>query len=137
MDVNDSDDDFSDAFNGSQVKFFSIENEVLVWAKVKEEVQRLLNGYPTTYAQDLEILAVEEDDSTLTSNERSCVLFRSGEKKILHFLSDASDKICQLYTLPVKDARKLVNVNSKDYENMGDYIKSTVLLALQERDNKN
>lgn len=61
-----------------------------------------LEKYPNTLEQDYELLK----DETLTFNQRNCVLFRSGEKEILHFLIEFSDYVVQLLAMTFKEAKK-------------------------------
>ena len=63
------------------------------------------------------------------------MLYRAGEKKILHYLIDCSDKISALFSMPLKEARKEVNKNSgKEYEGMTEYIKNNVYPALMTKE---
>ena len=56
-----------------------------------------LTEYPNSYEEDMAML---EDDSPpmskLTFNQRNMVLFRSGEKYILHFLIKLADFVLKL-----------------------------------------
>lgn len=61
-----------------------------------KEAKKILNGYPTTYQEDLDRLEKDDKEHNLTSNERNCILFIKGEKKILHFLVDAAERILPL-----------------------------------------
>ena len=63
-----------------------------------------LSHYPQTKEEDEEIL--QRDD--LTFNQRNCVLFRHGEKVILHFLIDLGDLVINLLGQKFKDAKKTV-----------------------------
>lgn len=93
--------------------------------------------YDTSFEQDLELLAVDDKEKQFTQNERSCILFRSGEKKILKFLMEASVKIRHLYEMSIKNARKFVNIDSEyNYDPIMAYINSTVFPGLQLKENK-
>ena len=65
----------------------------------------------------------------MTYNERNCLLFRSGEKKILNFLAQTADKMLSLAELSQRDAKKVVN-SMKDFERCLDYFKSVMLPML-------
>ena len=74
-------------FTADKISGQSVANEKKVWGSIKELCEQALQKYPTTWEQDNEILK----DESLTFNQRNCVLFRSGEKEILHFLIDFSE----------------------------------------------
>ena len=76
----------------------SLKNERKVLEKIYSMAKAGLNAYPTTYQEDLEIL--KRDD--LTFNQRNCVLFRSGEKEILIFLINATEKFIPLLDMDFK-----------------------------------
>jgi len=57
----------------------SIRNEKKVLNRIKEEAVAAYKKYPTTYEEDLELLK----NPNLSFNESNCLLYRSGEKKIL------------------------------------------------------
>ena len=66
------------------------------------------------------------------------MLFRLGEKEILHYLLDAAEKVNQLASLNVKDARKELNKGGTDrYKGMMDYLKNVILGTLQNKDTQN
>ena len=119
---NEDSDDESNGFNGKSLPGLSIRNETRVWQKLKLLSQESLGNYPTTYQEDLEIL---EKNEGLTFNTRNCVLFRSGEKKILHFLIETADLVTEMFKLSFKDARKLLN-NHPNADNIRDYCNHVV-----------
>jgi hypothetical protein len=55
----------------------SIENEKAMLKKFKEIAETCLKKYPQTYEEDIKLL-----ETDLTYNERNCIVYRSGEKKI-------------------------------------------------------
>jgi len=55
----------------------SIENEKAMLKKFKEIAEACLKKYPQTYEEDLKLLKTD-----LTYNQRNCIIYRSGEKKI-------------------------------------------------------
>lgn len=104
---------------------------------VKALCEISLKQYPTSYQEDLDLLESDEKEKQLTQNERSCVLFRSGEKKILHFLIDASDKIQHLFTLSLKEARRYVNIDTEySYDPIMSYLTNFVFSGLQQKETK-
>lgn len=91
QDSDDSDDvDLADCFKAKNIKPWGLENEIKVWLKIDSLVDASLAKYDTTYQEDLDVLAKDDQEKCLTYNQRNCILFRSGEKKILHFLKDAA-----------------------------------------------
>lgn len=81
-----------------------------------------LAEYPNTYDEDMKILA--EDDppmSKLSFNERNMVLFRSGEKYILHFLINLSDYVLRLVGETFKDAKKATQNLPENLETCRQY----------------
>lgn len=75
----------------------------MAWKKVSAIVTAALNKYPTTLEQDKKLLS---DDSTLTYNIKNCVLFRVGEKKILHYLKDTADILIGMEKMNKNDGLK-------------------------------
>ena len=59
--------------------------------------EEALACYPSKLEQDMELLlADDEKKETLTFNQRNCVLFRSGEKEILHFYLELAEYTADL-----------------------------------------
>lgn len=79
-------------FNQNNLKSLGVKNEVKVWTSIHRLVSEYLSRFPTTLEEDLEILRDEDCCNKLTSNERNCVVFRVGEKKILRNLLDVSSR---------------------------------------------
>ena len=76
----------------------SLRNERKVLEKVLKLAKELYEKYPTSLAEDQKIL----EDTELTFNQRNCVLFREGEKKILVFLINIAQKIIPLFDMDFK-----------------------------------
>lgn len=126
-DSDDSDDvDLSDCFKAKNIKPWGLENEIKVWRRIDSLVDASLAKYETTYQEDLDLLAKDDQEKCLTYNQRNCVLFRSGEKKILHFLKDAATTFARLTKMSQKDAKKEVN-QMKDFDQCLDYFKNCIL----------
>jgi len=90
-----------------------------------------LSKYPTSYQEDIEMLAADDETPKLTQNQRSCLLFRMGEKKILHYLIGASEKLEALGKMNVKEARKELNLHGQaKYGGMMDYVKNVFISDL-------
>jgi hypothetical protein len=54
----------------------------------------------------MELLHKDDIEHNLSFNQRNCVLFRSGEKEILHFYIEFSEYITTLLGMQHKDAKK-------------------------------
>ncbi|CAD8163405.1 unnamed protein product [Paramecium octaurelia] len=78
----------------TKIHFIGIQNELAMWNLIENLCIRALNQYPTTLEQDLEILKICE----LTTNQRNCLILRMGEKKILNFYKQFSEKMRQLFS---------------------------------------
>ena len=57
--------------------------------------------YPNTLQEDLKILEEDDLNQTLSFNQRNCVLFRLGEKEILHFFIEFSEYMVSLLSMIV------------------------------------
>ena len=75
-----------DNFDGTQTRPLGKTNEIKVWNKIMNICKERLDNYKTSLDQDLKLL-----DTNLTQNQINCVLLRSGEKKILHFLINTGE----------------------------------------------
>lgn len=113
----DSDDnqDIKDVFKGTNLKVISTKNELKVWNRVIQLVEESLSKYDTDLETDNMLLEKDDEEHNLTSNERNCLLYRQGEKIILHFLREAATQIIPLITMSYRDARKEVT----KYKNFG------------------
>ena len=78
----DEDDDPGKGFKAKDLPPISIRNEKRVLEKIIQLCKTSYEKYPTSYEEDLKIL----ERTDLTFNNSNCVLFRSGEKKILLYL---------------------------------------------------
>ena len=76
--------------------------------------------------EDLEELKRED----LTFNHRNCLLFRSGEKEILHFLSELADYVLRLLSMSFREAKKDAQLIPIKFEATGavrDYLHNIVM----------
>ena len=96
-------------FKGTSLKVINTKNELKVWNKVISLVETSLSKYDTDLEVDNGLLEQDDNEHMLSSNERNCLLYRIGEKKILHFLKDAATNIIPLITMNYKDARKQIS----------------------------
>ena len=83
-----------------EIPIINRRNETLVFEKIKSLCQIALAEYPDTHEEDLKLLAEDEPPiSKLTFNQRNMVLYRSGEKSILHYLISMSNFCLALLTM--------------------------------------
>lgn len=66
----------------------SIENEKKMLIKLKQIAEKCINKFPTTYEEDQKIL---QENSKLSFNERNCIIFRAGEKKVYKLMISLAD----------------------------------------------
>ena len=91
----------------------SIENEKLMLKRLTEIVETCLNKYPQTYEEDLELLKTD-----LSYNERNCVIYRMGEKKIYKQMLEMAKVVEELLGMTYQTALEQYNL-----------IESTILYA--------
>ena len=100
-DESDSDDDsdVSKGFKAKDLPPLTLRNERKVLEKIHKLAKDSYDKYETSYEDDLKLL---EERIDMTFNERNCVLYRSGEKKILKFLMNSTQKILPLLDMDFK-----------------------------------
>jgi hypothetical protein len=86
-----------------------------------------LKQYQTSLKEDIDTLAEDDICKTLSFNERNCVLFRSGEKEILHFFIEFSEYMTSLLGMKFKEAKKETQQLPKQFETARDYIHRSIL----------
>ena len=86
------DEDMRREFKGYLPKYTK-ENEAKAWKLISSACDKNLSRYPTTLQEDIELLAKDDQEPSLGFNIRNCILYRKGEKDILHYLKDCCDKI--------------------------------------------
>ena len=103
---------------------------------IKKLCTDALKLYQTTLQEDMEILAKDDQDQTLSFNLRNCVLFREGEKEILHFYIEFSDYMTSLCSMKFREAKKETQQLPKQFESARDYIHQSIMpLLLKESPN--
>ena len=110
------------SFKVTLIPPISIENERKVLQHAQAMAQKALGKYPTTLEEDTELLK----SSSLTQNQRNCVLMRQGEKEILHWYLNLATKVLSLLDMPKKDVKK-ASKNSP-YE---QYIQNSIIPLLK------
>jgi len=118
--------ELQDVFKGTSMQCLNLDNEKKMWKKIEEVVDESIAKYPTTLEEDNAILEKDDQEQTLSYNERNCILYRQGEKIILHFLKTCSQRFVKLLGMSQKDAKKEVN-SYKGFEVCHDYFRHTVM----------
>lgn len=94
--------DSNRGFRAKDLPPLSVRNEKKVLLRMKIECTKVLEGYPTSLEEDLEILAQDEEGKgpvPVSENYRNCLLMRSGEKQVLKYLIDSVDLLLPLLDL--------------------------------------
>ena len=92
-------------------KPISVENEIILFNKVKELMKNYLAKYPTTLEYDIDYL--NKNRKKMDFNEYNCYIIRIGEKKILNYYLNMANDILQLLNMNKSDIKKL-------FKNFGD-----------------
>lgn len=64
------------------------------------------------------------ENPNLTFNERNMLLFRSGEKEILHYFIEFSDLVLEMLELKFADAKKKSQHLPAKFETTRDYVQN-------------
>ena len=88
------------------IQIISLENEKEVWLHIMDTVQASIDRYPTTLQEDTAVLKRDSESQYLTNNERNCIQFRSGEKKILNYMSLTSILILEVLDMSREEAEE-------------------------------
>ena len=91
-------------------------NELAAWDVIVKACDLVLSNYPTTLHEDIAILQQDDKDGALGFNKRNCILFRKGEKVVLHFFKHQATKVKKLLSMSRKAA--LAEINSKKHERL-------------------
>jgi histone-lysine N-methyltransferase SETD3 len=83
----------------------SVQNEICLFTKLKEIMNKYLSKYPTTLDYDIEYF--ENNKNNMGFNEYNCYVIRIGEKKILNYYLNMSNDILQLLNKDKDDIKKL------------------------------
>lgn len=119
----DSDDCSVHAYKAENLSVLSIKNETRVLQKLKSLSEEYLSLYPCSLADDEEALRQDDEGVTeMTFNQRNSVLFRQGEKEILHWFIRFSDFVQNLLKMKFKEARKETQQLPKEFESARDYL---------------
>ena len=83
----------------------SVQNEICLFTKLKEIMNKYLSKYPTTLDYDIEYF--KSNGNNMGFNEYNCYVIRIGEKKILNYYLNMSNDILQLLNKDKDDIKKL------------------------------
>ncbi len=86
-------------------KPISLQNEIVLFNKLKELMNAYLNKYPTTLDYDIEYFKKNKDN--MEYNEYNCYVIRIGEKKILNYYLNMANDILKLLNTDKEDIKKL------------------------------
>ena len=96
-------------YKAENISVLSIKNEVKVLERLKEKSLASLAEYPNTLEEDNKLLAKDDEKQFLTFNQRNCVLFRQGEKVILHWFVELANYCTKILGMKWKDAKRDAN----------------------------
>ena len=108
---------------------FSKENELRAWQYITKVIEGALSLYSTTLEEDQQILKKDQQENHLSINERNCILYRKGEKAILHYVKDCALKVEKMVKM-TKDQAKLLDLWGENALNCPKYFKDTLFSLL-------
>ena len=73
---------------------------------------------------------MDKDNGTLTFNQRNCVLYRHGEKKILLSLMIYVEKFLPMLDMDFKSARKIVE-KDRNLDECSEYISNSIYYLIK------
>ena len=85
-------------FKAKDLPPISIRSEKKALERLYRHAKEQYDAYPTSFEEDEKVLTRED----LTFNERNCVLYRHGEKKILLYLMSMSKRLLPLLDMDFK-----------------------------------
>ena len=86
-------------------KPISLQNEIVLFNKLKEIMITYLSKYPTTLDYDIEYF--KKNKNNMECNEYNCYVIRIGEKKILNYYLNMANDILELLNTDKEDIKKL------------------------------
>ena len=75
---------------------------------------------------------LEKDDAEnkLTYNQKNCLIYRLGEKKLFTSHIEFISQILNLFDMPLKDARKFIEKNRVQFQYVTGYVKDNIFPLL-------
>lgn len=95
----------SDGFKLDDIEPISLRNESKVLEHLAKESSRMLARFDTSYDDDCKL--IESGDLPQFSNQRNCVIMRTGEKRVLDGFVKLAEKCIPFLKLPWKDLKKV------------------------------
>ena len=86
-------------------KPISLQNEIILFKKLKEIMSTYLSKYPTTLDYDIEYF--KKNKNNMKCNEFNCYVIRIGEKKILNYYLNMANDILELLNTDKEDIKKI------------------------------
>lgn len=105
----------------------SLQNELKVLKKIKEMCRDRLSLYPHTTEYDEELL--KEKHQKLTYNQRICIRYRLGEKRVLLSTIEMCDAMVTLSGRPIQSVALLMNHHP--YNKHREYVEKALIPLLQ------
>ena len=96
-------------------KPISVENEIILFNKIRELMKTYLSKYPTTLEYDIDYL--NKNRKKMDFNEYNCYIIRIGEKRILNYYLNMANDILQLLNMNKSDIKKLFKSMADKIEN--------------------
>ena len=96
-------------------KPISVENEIILFNKIRELMKTYLSKYPTTLEYDIDYL--NKNRKKMNFNEYNCYIIRIGEKRILNYYLNMANDILQLLNMNKSDIKKLFKSMADKIEN--------------------
>ena len=96
-------------------KPISVENEIILFNKIRELMKTYLSKYPTTLEYDIDYL--NKNRKKMDFNEYNCYIIRIGEKRILNYYLNMANDILQLLNMNKCDIKKLFKSMADKIEN--------------------
>ena len=126
----DDDDHVPLSWKAENLGAMSVQNERKVLQLIHQVCTAALKQYPTSLQEDIAILAKDDIEHNLSFNLRNCVLFRQGEKEVLHYYIEFSDYMSSLLGMKFREAKKETQQLPKQFESARDYIHQSIMPLL-------
>lgn len=114
----------TDGFKLDDIEPISLRNETKVLEHLCEESKRQLARFDTTYESDLKL--IESGDLPMFSNQRNCVIMRTGEKRVLAGFVELAEKCIPYLKLPWKDLKRVAAKCSQGQTPFDYYVTAVV-----------
>ena len=103
--------------------------EVNLWRAVDVLADKALANYGVDANRTKELLEINESQKLLSDNQRNCLVYIRGERKVLNFLKDCAAKALKVLKMNKVEAANEVN-SWEDCENIIAYFRHTIINQL-------